>query len=51
MTTCLRAAVLLALLAASAACTRTETYPVSGRPCGSDDPMQDIRARECIPPR
>ncbi|WP_199533364.1 hypothetical protein [Rhodovulum sp. 12E13] len=50
MTTRVRTALLLALLVASAACTRTETYPVSGRPCGPDDPVQDIRAGECIPP-
>ena len=51
MKTRVRAALLLALLAAAAACTPAETYPLSGRPCGPDDPVQDIRARECIPPR
>lgn len=44
-------ALTLALLAAVAACTETDTYPVSGRPCGPDDTVQDIRAGECIPPR
>ena len=46
-----RAALLLALLAAVAACTETVTYPVSGLPCDPDDPVQTIRAGECIPPR
>jgi hypothetical protein len=50
MTGPFRALSLSALLAALAACAQTETYPVTGRPCGPDDPVQDIQAGLCIPP-
>jgi hypothetical protein len=40
---------LAALLLALAGCAETGTYPITGEPCGPDDPVGDVRAGECIP--
>jgi hypothetical protein len=38
-----------ALLAALAACTETNRYPISGEECSPDDPVQTLDAPECPP--
>ena len=32
-----------------AACTQTETYPVTGEACGPDDPVKQVDALDCLP--
>jgi hypothetical protein len=40
---------LAASLALSACTPHSDSYPVSGAPCGPDDPVQDLDARDCLP--
>ena len=42
----------LALIAAGllAACTQTETYPLSGEECQPGDPVQGMDAQDCLVP-
>ena len=41
---------LLPLLAALliSACTRTDTYPLTGAPCGPDDPVKTLEGADCV---
>ncbi len=41
---------LLAALGVVAACTDTETYPITGEECGPDDAVKTIDAADCDVP-
>ena len=42
--------VILAALIVLAACTETETYPLSGESCSEKDPVHTLDASDCLMP-
>lgn len=49
MTRCLSLAALFVLALTLSACETPDRYPISGEPCGPEDPVQGMTPPDCTP--